>query len=87
LVAERRGAMKGKFRIGVVCVKIYTMRGEEHLEDWAYRDRGEARVYAQETSCCDDVLRVEYENIHQKIFEVYVGGELITPDKAHPKAA
>jgi len=49
------------FELGLVTVKIFTIKGEQYLEDWASDDADKARDYASETACCSDVAKVEFQ--------------------------
>lgn len=48
------------FSIGTVTVEVFTADGASAIEDWAAEDAEEALEYARETSCCADVVKVEY---------------------------
>lgn len=75
------------FKTGIICVVVTTKRGETHTEDWAYQDRGEARIYAKETSCCDDVEWVAFESTPLNKREIFVNGELTAIEPILAEAA
>lgn len=76
-----------EFKLGVICVVVTTANDKTNWpEDFPYKERGEARIYARETSCCDDVKSVAFESAPLNKREIYAKGELIATEKIFAEA-
>lgn len=58
----RNGSVHNDFRLGEVVASVFTADGARHFEDWPLAQSSAALEYAKETSACDDVTRVLFEN-------------------------
>lgn len=60
-------------------ISVNTCENETHQEDWALKDAEEAKAYAFETSHCNDVKSVKYENMKISENILIIKGEIKKP--------